>query len=182
MAYDASHRRGKPDVELVKLSGNRQRTLAKLSFAVRPFFVLFLSKCQARYKENQMSLKILPDLRYTEDDEWIRVEGDEATIGVTDYAQDSLSDIVYLELPSEGDTFAQGDTFGVVESVKAASDLMMPVGGEITAVNEDLIDTPESVNEDPYGSWLIKISLGDAGELDALMDAEAYAAYCEERE
>ncbi|MFN2276742.1 MAG: glycine cleavage system protein GcvH [Candidatus Promineifilaceae bacterium] len=129
-----------------------------------------------------MSTKILPDLWYTDDDEWIRVDGDTAVIGVSDYAQDSLSDIVYLELPEVGDSFGKGDTFGVIESVKAAADLMMPVGGEIIEVNEDLLDTPEAVNEDPYGSWLVKITMSDAAELDDLMDAEAYAAYCEERE
>jgi glycine cleavage system H protein len=129
-----------------------------------------------------MSTKILPDLWYTDDDEWIRVDGDTAVIGVSDYAQDSLSDIVYLELPEVGDSFGKGDTFGVIESVKAAADLMMPVGGEIIEVNEDLLDTPEAVNEDPYASWLVKITMSDAAELDDLMDAEAYTAYCEERE
>jgi len=129
-----------------------------------------------------MSTKILPELRYTDDDDWIRVDGDTAVIGVSDYAQDSLSDVVYLELPGVGDSFGKGDTFGVIESVKAAADLMMPVGGEIIEVNEDLLDTPEAVNEDPYGSWLVKITMSDAAELDDLMDAEAYAAYCEERE
>ncbi len=129
-----------------------------------------------------MSTKILPDLLYTEDDEWIRVEGNEAVIGVTDYAQDSLSDIVFLELPSAGDTFSQGETFGVVESVKAAGDLMMPVGGEVTAVNDDLLDTPEAVNEQPYVSWMVKIAVSDPAELEELMDADAYAAYCKERE
>jgi glycine cleavage system H protein len=129
-----------------------------------------------------MSTNILPDLRYTDDDEWIRIEGDMAFIGVSDYAQDSLSDIVYLELPGVGESFGKGETFGVIESVKAAADLMMPVGGEVIEVNEDLLDTPEAVNEDPYGSWLIKISPSDPAELEELMDAEAYAAYCEERE
>ena len=129
-----------------------------------------------------MSTKILTGLWYTDDDEWIRVEGDEAVIGVSDYAQDSLSDIVYLELPGIGDSFGKGDTFGVIESVKAAADLMMPVGGEVIEVNEDLLDTPEAVNEQPYESWLLKIKLSDAAELEDLMDAEAYAAYCEERE
>ncbi len=123
------------------------------------------------------------DLLYTKDDEWIRVEGDAGTIGITDYAQDSLSDIVFLELPDVGDSFAAGDTFGVVESVKAAADLHMPAGGEVTAVNEDLLDTPETVNEDPYGAaWMIKITLSDPGDLDNLMDAAAYQAYCDERE
>jgi glycine cleavage system H protein len=129
-----------------------------------------------------MSTKILPDLLYTDDDEWIRVEGDEAVIGVTDYAQDSLSDIVFLEFPLVGDTFEKGDTFGVVESVKAAGDLMTPVSGEIISVNEDLLDTPEVVNEDPYGSWLVRITLSNPADLEDLMDAAAYKSYCEERE
>jgi glycine cleavage system H protein len=123
------------------------------------------------------------DLRYTEDDEWVRVEGDEVTIGITDYAQDSLSDIVYLELPDAGDSFGVGETFGVVESVKAAADLFMPVSGDIIAINGSLIDTPELLNEDPYGeAWLIKARLSDPGQLEDLMDAAAYQAYLEERE
>jgi len=123
------------------------------------------------------------DLRYTEDDEWVRVEGDEVTIGITDYAQDSLSDIVYLELPDAGDSFGVGETFGVVESVKAAADLFMPVSGDIIAINGSLIDTPELLNEDPYGeAWLIKARMSDPGQLEDLMDAAAYQAYLEERE
>ena len=129
-----------------------------------------------------MSTKILSDLYYTDDDEWIRVEGDEAFIGITDHAQDSLSDIVFLELPSEGNSFNMGDTFGVVESVKAAADLMLPVAGEVIAVNEDLMDGPESINTDPYGSWMVKIKIADASQLASLMDAETYTAYCAERE
>jgi glycine cleavage system H protein len=126
--------------------------------------------------------KIPSDLLYTKDDEWLRVDGDTATVGITDYAQDQLSDIVYLELPSEGDTFSAEDVFGVVESVKAASDLLMPVGGTVTAANEEATDTPESLNEDPYGDgWLIKIELSDSSELEGLMDATAYAKYCEDR-
>jgi glycine cleavage system H protein len=122
------------------------------------------------------------DLRYTKDDEWVRVEGDEATVGVTDYAQDALSDIVYLELPSEGDFFGVGETFGVVESVKAASDLYMPVSGDITAINDALVDNPELINQDPYGeAWMIKIKMSEPGQLDDLMDAEAYRKYSEER-
>jgi glycine cleavage system H protein len=129
-----------------------------------------------------MTTKILDDLYYTDDDEWIRVEGDEATVGITDHAQDSLSDIVFLELPSPGDTFGMGDPFGVVESVKAAADLMLPVAGEVTEVNEDLMDTPEAVNSDPYGSWMVKIKMSNPSQLDGLMDADAYSKYCEERE
>lgn len=128
-------------------------------------------------------MNIPADLKYTKDDEWVRVEGDTAVVGITDYAQDSLSDIVYLELPSAGDSFAKDETFGVVESVKAAADLLMPVGGEVTAVNDDLADTPETINSDPYGdAWMVKITIADAAELDGLMDADAYKAFLDERE
>jgi glycine cleavage system H protein len=129
-----------------------------------------------------MSTEIKPDALYTKEDEWILVTGEEATIGITDHAQDSLSDIVYLELPAEGDAFEMGDAFGVVESVKAAADLMIPIGGEVLAVNEDLMDEPENINSEPYGSWLIKIKISDPAELDQLMDAAAYEVYCNERE
>ena len=129
-----------------------------------------------------MSTEIKPDALYTKEDEWILVTGDEATIGVTDYAQDSLSDIVYLELPAEGDAFEMGDAFGVVESVKAAADLMMPIGGQVLAVNEDLMDEPENINSEPYESWLIKIKISDPSQIDQLMDAVAYEVYCNERE
>jgi len=123
------------------------------------------------------------DLKYTKEDEWIRVDGDEATIGITDYAQDSLSDIVYLELPDVGDSFAMGDTFGVVESVKAAADLYMPLSGEVTAVNESLIDAPETVNSDPYGeAWLIRFKISEPSQLDDLMDAAAYTEYLADRD
>lgn len=122
------------------------------------------------------------DLKYSKEDEWIRVEGDVATLGVTDYAQDSLSDIVYLELPAVGDELEIEGAFGVVESVKAAADLYAPLSGTVTEVNEDLVDTPETVNEDPYGAaWMIKMSIADASQLDGLMDAAAYEKYCADR-
>lgn len=128
--------------------------------------------------------KVPADLKYTENDEWIRVEGNVGTVGITDYAQDQLNDIVFVELPDTGDELAKGDSFGVVESVKAASDMHTPAGGTVTAVNEKLEDEPEIVNSDPYGEgWFIKIELSDASDLDGLMDAAAYAKYCsEERE
>ena len=122
------------------------------------------------------------NLQYSKEDEWVKVEGDVAIIGITDYAQDALSDIVYLELPSVGDTFAAGDIFGVVESVKAASDLFTPLSIEITAVNDALVDAPEAINDDPYeGGWMIKATMQDASELDGLMSATDYAAYCADR-
>jgi glycine cleavage system H protein len=122
------------------------------------------------------------DLKYTKEDEWIRVEGDEALVGLSDYAQDALSDIVYLELPAAGDFFGPGETFGVVESVKAASDLFMPVAGDVVAVNEALLDAPETLNSDPYGEgWLIRIKISEPGEVDKLMGPAQYQKYCEER-
>ncbi len=121
------------------------------------------------------------NLLYTEDDEWLQANGDIAAVGITDYAQDALSDIVYLELPAIGDKFDAGETFGVVESVKAASDLFMPVAGTITAVNDDLVNAPEKLNEAPYDAWLVKIKISDPGELDNLMDAAAYQAHCDAR-
>ncbi len=127
--------------------------------------------------------KVEQGLKYTENDEWIRVEGRVGVIGLTDYAQSALNDIVYVELPDVGATFVKGESFGSVESVKAASDMHMPVGGKVTAINEALQDAPETVNSDPYGAgWFIKIAISDTSELDDLMDADAYARYCAERE
>lgn len=115
------------------------------------------------------------DLKYTEDHEWVKVEGDVATCGITDYAQGELGDVVFLELPEEGDDLKQGDVFGSVEAVKTVADLYAPVSGAVTEVNGELEDEPELVNKDSYGKgWLLKITLADPGELDGLMDAEAY--------
>lgn len=123
-------------------------------------------------------MKFDPDCQYSKEHEWIRVEGDEGVIGISDYAQDQLSDIVYVELPEVGDVFEQGDFFATVESVKAASDVYLPVGGEILAINDELEDAPEMVNADPYGeAWFVRISIADATELDALMDAKEYEAF-----
>jgi glycine cleavage system H protein len=115
------------------------------------------------------------DLRYTSDHEWVRVEGDEATIGVTAYAADQLGDIVFVELPDIGKAIEQFAAFGVVESVKAVSDLFAPVGGEVLETNADLAANPERVNSDPYGAgWMMKVRLSDASQLDGLLDADAY--------
>jgi glycine cleavage system H protein len=121
-------------------------------------------------------MKTPADLKYSKNDEWIRVEGDIAIMGITDYAQDQLSDIVFVEIVAfEGDSLEQGETCAVVESVKAAADVYMPVGGEITAINELLADSPELINQDPYGeAWFMKIKMSNPGELDGLMDPDTY--------
>jgi glycine cleavage system H protein len=117
------------------------------------------------------------DLRYTKDHEWIRVEGDEAVIGITQHAADQLGDIVFVELPDAGRVLQQAATFGVVESVKAVSDLYSPVSGEVSGTNDALAGAPEVVNTDPYGAgWMLRVRLADAGELDGLLDADAYDA------
>jgi glycine cleavage system H protein len=114
-------------------------------------------------------------------DEWLRLDGDSGEVGISDYAQDQLNDIVFLELPAVGASFAKGAVFGVVESVKAASDMVMPVGGTVTEVNSALEDDPEQINAKPYESWLIKITLSDPAEAADLMDAVAYESFCETR-
>ena len=119
---------------------------------------------------------------FTEDHEWIKVDGDEAIIGISDFAQKALGDIVFVELPDIGASFSKGDDAAVVESVKAASDVYAPIGGEITAVNEALEDAPETVNESPTDEgWFFKMKLSDASELDALMSQEAYDKFCAEQ-
>ena len=115
------------------------------------------------------------DLRYTKEHEWVRVDGDEATVGITQYAADQLGDIVFVELPDAGRALEQFATFGVVESVKAVSDLFAPVGGEVTAANDALTGQPELVNSDPYGGgWMVRVRLSDPAQLDGLLDAAAY--------
>ena len=117
------------------------------------------------------------DLRYSKEHEWVRAEDGRATIGITSFAADELGDIVFIELPEAGSTLSQFGTFGVVESVKAVSDLFAPVSGEVAEVNEKLRDTPELLNTDPFGEgWIARVTLADAAELDNLMDAAAYAA------
>lgn len=122
------------------------------------------------------------DLKYAKSDEWVRVEGDTATLGISDYAQDALNDIVYVELPAVGTSVAKGDSFGSVESVKAASDLYSPVSGTVTEVNSGLEDNPELINADPFGKgWIVKLKLDGSADTGDLMDADAYAEYCKNR-
>lgn len=122
-------------------------------------------------------MKVIKDLYYSEDHEWVKVEGDEAYIGITDYAQDQLGDIVYVELPEIDDEFEKDDSFSALESVKAASDAYIPVEGRVTEINEDLLDSPELLNSDPYDSWIIKIELADKSQLDELMSSGEYQEY-----
>ena len=123
-------------------------------------------------------------LKYAKTDEWVKLDGDVATIGISDYAQDQLSDVVYVELNVEpGDTVSKGDTVATVESVKAAADVNFPADGEILEINEAVTENPETLNSDPYGQgWLLKMKLSDLSQLDDLMEADAYDAYNESRE
>ena len=115
------------------------------------------------------------DLHYSKDHEWVRVEGNEAIIGITDYAQDSLGDVVYVELPKPGDEFAPNEPFGSVESVKAVSEVFTPVSGQVSAINESLADEPETVNSDPYGAgWMIRVRMSNPAEVDSLLTAAEY--------
>lgn len=118
--------------------------------------------------------KVLENLKYANSHEWVKVDGDFAYVGITDYAQDSLGSIVYIEVGEVGDEVVQGEEFGAVESVKAASDLLSPISGEIVEVNENVLDNTEDVNGDPYGSWLIKVKISDESELENLLDANGY--------
>jgi glycine cleavage system H protein len=125
-------------------------------------------------------MKIDETCKYAETHEWIRVEGDEGVCGISDHAQEQLSDVVYVELPEEGDTFDQGEVYATVESVKAAADVYMPVSGEILEINEALEEAPELVNQDPFGeAWLVRIRIADKVELDDLLDPDAYAEVVE---
>ncbi len=118
------------------------------------------------------------NLRYSKDHEWVNVEGDVASIGITDYAQHSLGDVVYVDMPRVGDTFGTHEAFGSVESVKAVSEIFTPVAGEVVEVNEGLNDTPEKVNSDPYGdAWFVKIKMANALEVDAMLSGEEYKEY-----
>jgi glycine cleavage system H protein len=118
------------------------------------------------------------DYRYTKDHEWIKVDGSVGTIGITDYAQSELGDVVFAELPKVGVTMKAGESFGTIESVKAVSEIFTPVSGDITEINSKLVDAPEIINKDPHGSaWLVKIRLSDPKEVSALMDAAAYESY-----
>ena len=124
--------------------------------------------------------KILENLRYADSHEWVKLEGDIATVGITDYAQHALGNIVYVDMPEVGDEVTKGEEFGAVESVKAASDLISPISGEVVEINEALEDAPELITEDAVANWSMKVRISDAAEIDSLLDSAAYAAICEE--
>lgn len=126
-------------------------------------------------------MNVPDELFYTEEHEWVMVEGETATIGITDYAQEELGDVVFVELPDVGDAFTAKESFGSVESVKAVSEIFSPVSGEVIEVNESLTDAPETVNEDPYGDgWMIRLQLENPGELDSLMSPDDYKEFLKE--
>jgi glycine cleavage system H protein len=126
-------------------------------------------------------MKYDPTCLYLETHEWVRVEGDEGTVGISDYAQSELNDVVYVELPEVDDALEKGEEFGTVESVKAASEVYTPVSGQVIAVNQELEDSPELVNQDPFGAgWMIRVRLMAPNELEELLDADAYRQLCEE--
>ena len=122
-------------------------------------------------------MNIPANLKYSTDHEWIAVEGNIATVGITDFAQGQLGDIVFVDIQTEGETLSKGDVFGAIEAVKTVADALMPLSGKIVEVNTELENTPESVNKDPYGTgWMVKIEMTDLSEVDALLDAEGYKA------
>lgn len=128
---------------------------------------------QLEFKNLEMNIPA--DLKYTKDHEWLKIEGDIATVGITDFAQKELGDIVYVEIETEGETLDKEEVFGSVEAVKTVSDLFMPVGGEIIAFNEEIEGAPESVNEDPYGKgWMVKIKLSDSSDVEGLLSSDDY--------
>lgn len=127
------------------------------------------------FKQNRFKMNIPENLLYTEDHEWVKIDGDVATVGITDFAQGELGDIVYVEIETEGETIAKGELFGTIEAVKTVSDLFMPMSGEVAEFNEELESEPEIVNSDAYGDgWMIKIKLSDLSEKDSLLSADAY--------
>ncbi|CAO2825722.1 unnamed protein product [Amaranthus hypochondriacus] len=126
---------------------------------------------------------VISDLKYTDSHEWVKVEGNSATVGITDHAQSHLGDVVYVELPDEGASVTQGESFGAVESVKATSDVNSPISGKVTEINEELNSSPGLVNSSPYEKgWMMKVQIGDSGELNKLMDADKYGKFCEEED
>ncbi len=124
--------------------------------------------------------QVIENLYYTEEHEWIKIEGDIATVGITDFAQSSLGDIVFVELPEEGTDLKESDSFGVVESIKSVSDLYSPLSGSVVDKNSEVEETPETINQTPYSAWLIKLKLNDLDQVQSLMDSKSYIKFCQE--
>lgn len=124
-------------------------------------------------------MKVIPELRYSDKHTWVRVEGDYALVGITDFAQDQLGEVLFVEMPEVEDELTQGEDFGVVESSKVASDLIAPISGEVVEINERLEDEPEYINQDPYDAWIVKVKLSDADELESLLSPEDYESKIE---
>ena len=124
-------------------------------------------------------MKVIPSLKYTDKHEWVRMDGEFAYIGITDYAQDQLGEVLFVEMPEVGDELTQGEEYGVVESSKVASDLVAPISGEVVEINDKLDDEPEYINEDAYDAWIVKVKLSDVDELESLISAESYEAELE---
>ncbi len=121
-------------------------------------------------------MKVIPSLKYTDKHEWVRMDGEFAYIGITDYAQDQLGEVLFVEMPEVGDELTQGEEYGVVESSKVASDLIAPISGEVVEINEKLDDEPEYINEDPYDAWVVKVKVSDEDELENLLNSDGYEA------
>lgn len=124
-------------------------------------------------------MNIQDDLKYTNDHDWVKVDGDKIYVGITDYAQNALGDIVFVDMPQTGTIVSAGDVVGSLESIKAVSDICAPISGEVLEINDDLADAPEALNAAPYENWVVVMSISDESELENLMDAEEYAAYCQ---
>ena len=124
-------------------------------------------------------MKVIPSLKYTDKHEWVRMDGEFAYIGITDYAQDQLGEVLFVEMPEVGDELTQGEEYGVVESSKVASDLVAPISGEVVEINEKLDDEPEYINEDAYDAWIVKIKVADEDELESLLNSDGYESITE---
>lgn len=124
-------------------------------------------------------MKVIPSLKYTDKHEWVRMDGEFAYIGITDYAQDQLGEVLFVEMPEVGDELTQGEEYGVVESSKVASDLVAPISGEVVEINEKLDDEPEYINEDPYDAWIVKIKVAEEDELESLLNSDGYESITE---
>jgi glycine cleavage system H protein len=157
------------------LSGKEDRD-ARRGFRL----AFFIAERMVRERTGRQMMKVVEGLYYTEDHEWLKVSEGEAYVGITDFAQSKLGGIVYVELPEAGGSFGRGEVFGVVESVKVAADLLLPVAGVVLERNDAVEETPESINDDAYAAWLVKIEMSDPSEIEDLMDAAAYTELTKE--